>query len=89
MWDFSFLRALVVWAKLGPLLLVRLAAFTAVAVVLGCAIALGIWLEGRLALIRGTADAVLGGLAGAGLAAVLLAIFGRGIRQTLQIRMIV
>jgi hypothetical protein len=88
MWNFSLLRALVVWGKLAPLLLVRLAVFAAVALVLGVAIAAGVWLGVSLRQFGGAADAVLGGLAGLSVAALVLAILGRDVRQALQMRML-
>lgn len=88
MWNFSLLKALVIWGKLAPLLAVRLAVFVAVALVLAVAIALGVWLGVSLQPVVGAADPVLGGLGGLALAAVVLAILGRDLRQALQIRMI-
>jgi hypothetical protein len=88
MWNFSLLKALVVWGKLGPLLLVRLGVFTAVALVLAVAIAIGVWLGVSLRLAGGAQDRVIGGLAGIAVAALVLAFLGRAFRQGLQIRMI-
>lgn len=88
MWNFSLLKALVVWGKLAPLLLVRLVVFTAVAVVLAIAIAFGVWIGVSLRPVGGTADVVLGGLAGLVVAALVLAILGRDFRQAMQVRML-
>jgi hypothetical protein len=88
MWNFSLLKALVVWGKLAPLLVFRLVVFAAVALVLAVAIAMGVWLGARLALAGGPADLVLGGLGGLVLAALMLALIGRDLRQTQQMRMI-
>ena len=89
MWNFSLLKALAVWGRLAPLMLVRLAAFGLVALVLGMAIGLGAWIGVRLQMTGGTADAALGGLAGLVLAAVALAIWGRARLQVMRSHLLV
>lgn len=84
MWNFSLLKALAVWGRLAPLMVVRLAVFGLVAVVLGIVIGLSAWIGLRLQLVGGIADAILGGLAGLALAAVALAIWGRARLQMLR-----
>ena len=88
MWNFSLLKALVIWGKLLPFLAIRLVVFTAVALVLAVSIALSVWLGVRLELHGGPADAAVGGLGGLVLAALLLALIGRDVRQALQMRTI-
>ena len=66
--NFSLLKALAIWGRLAPLMVVRLAVFGLVAVLFGIAIALGAWAGVRLQPLGGTVDAVLGGLAGWALA---------------------
>lgn len=78
MWNFSLLKALVLWGRLAPLMVVRLAVFGLVALVLGAAVALGAWVGLRLAPVGGSADAILGGLAGLALAAAALGLVGLG-----------
>ncbi|WP_137112054.1 hypothetical protein [Rhodobacter sp. SY28-1] len=84
MWNFSLLKALAVWGRLAPLMVVRLVMFGLVALVLGIAIGLGAWIGIRFQLVGGTADAVLGGSAAFLLAAVALAIWGRARLQMLR-----
>ncbi len=88
MWNFSLLKALVVWGRLAPLLVVRLAVFLSAALVLALAMALGVWLGVSLRPVGGDRDALLGGLAGLAVAALVLAIPGHRFRQIQQILMI-
>jgi hypothetical protein len=87
--NFSLLKALAIWGRLASLMVVRLAVFGLVAVLFGIAIALGAWAGVQLQPLGGTVDAVLGGLAGWALAAVVLTFAGRARLQRLRSELLV
>ncbi|MFN3991685.1 MAG: hypothetical protein ACK4IU_02115 [Tabrizicola flagellatus] len=70
MWTFSLLKALALWVRILPLLVVRLAAFAAFAALLAVAALAGAW--GAAA--SGLADTVAGPVAGATAGAVMAAV---------------
>ncbi|MFM7335800.1 MAG: hypothetical protein ACKO1H_15580 [Tabrizicola sp.] len=88
MWNFSLLKALALWGRLVPLMAARLFVFGLGAVALGVAMAIGVWAGGRLGLMGGANDAVLGGLAGLLLAAGILGVFGRARVRAMQSQLI-
>ncbi len=89
MWNFSLLKALAVWGRLAPLMLVRLVAFGLVALVLGIAIGFGAWVGVRLQVTGGMVDAAVGGLAGFVVASGALALWGRARLQVIRSQLLV
>ena len=80
MWNFSLLTALAVWARLTPLMAVRLVLSGLAATGFGLAILLGVWAADTF----GQWDAVMGGLAGLALAALGLEVLGRAQLRSAQ-----
>jgi hypothetical protein len=89
MWNFSLLKALAVWGRLLPLMVVGLAVYGLVALALGAVFVLSSWVGSHLDLVGGGRDAIIGGLVGLGLAAVILWVAGRARRQGMQARLVV
>lgn len=84
MWNFSLLRALAVWARLVPIMAIRLVLSGLAAIGFGLAILLGVWAGGSV----GQSDAIIGGVAGLVLAALVLEVLGRTRLQAVQARLV-